>query len=395
MPAMNKTDSPASFPLFTLRPVADVQHAWVAMALEAVAPMERAHLERLFGDLRFAEALDGLPCIIVADAGPRECADWAPHLPSQHIILRFPVANCVSDADGTALHRLHEAGFGLLAEGPPRSGAALCPDTGRALDCTNADWPAVEQLLAGHPGRHLALNVDTLEQLERCHRAGFVWFDGNYALHPQPGRTRNATRHALLLQLLSLLTHDGDSQAIERLIKQDAQLSYQLLRLVNSVAFSLNHRIASFGQAIALLGRRQLQRWLQLLLYARPEVGGRSPLLPRAALRAALMETLCGEWASEIHERAFMVGMFSLLDLMLGTRMAEILQPLHLSNDISDALQDRTGSLGLMLRVVDAAESGNMATLAAALAEARIGKRDWAAALLKASHWAIRVSREA
>ena len=217
-----------------------------------------------------------------------------------------------------------------------------------------------------------------------------------YPLTPQPGHApRNATRQALLLQLLNLISHDGDSHAIENLIKKDAHLSYQLLRLVNSVAFSLNHSITSFSQAITLLGRRQLQRWLQLLLYAHPDAAGRSALLPRAALRAALMEALCVAQIGEGHEQAFMIGMFSLLEQMLGSPLAKVLAPLHLPGDIAGALLRRTGPLGLLLRVVEASELGHTEALAAALAGAKIDNITWADALIRASHWAIQVSRKA
>ncbi|HZV55961.1 MAG TPA: HDOD domain-containing protein [Rhodocyclaceae bacterium] len=261
---------------------------------------------------------------------------------------------------------------------------------------TDAELSTSTAGLGCRPGPHLAMHVDSYDQLRHCRESGYSWFAGNYPLHPLPGHPpRNATRHALLLQLLTLITHDADSHEIEGLIKEDAQLSYQLLRLVNSVAFSLNHKIISFAQAITLLGMRQLQRWLQLLLYARSEGGDRSPLLPRAALRAALMEALCPDQGGETREQAFMVGMFSLLDLMMSTSLKEILAPLHLPDDVANALLERSGPLGQLLSVVEVAEQGDPAALSETLAKAGIDNIAWAMALIRAYRWAIRVSREA
>lgn len=298
----------------------------------------------------------------------------------------------------------------LLKAAPPLGGGELARVFGEfglgetldALPCiavgdwTDAELSASTAGLGHRPGPQLALDVDSYDELRRCREEGFTWFAGNYPLHPVPGHPpRNATRHALLLQLLTLITHDADSHEIEGLIKEDAQLSYQLLRLVNSVAFSLNHKITSFGQAITLLGMRQLQRWLQLLLYARSEGGERSPLLPRAALRAALVEALCPGQNGESREQAFMVGMFSLLDLMMSTELKEILMPLNLPDDVASALLERSGPLGRWLRVVEIAEQGEPATLSATLAAAGIDNIAWANALIRACRWAIRVSREA
>jgi len=326
--ASKKTST--SLPLLSLHPVADAQHAWVAMLLQAPDQLAPDFLVRLFGELGLAEALDGLPCIV-------------------------------------------------------------------AVPCTDADLAAITGGLGQRPGPHLATGIDTDEQFQRARQAGFSWFAGSYPLHPSVAqrRTRNAGQHSLLLQLLTLITHDAESHEIEHLIKKDAQLSYQLLRLVNSVAFSPSSKITSFGQAITVLGRRQLQRWLQLLLYARPDADASSPLLPRAALRAALMEALCDDTAPGLRESAFMVGIFSLLDVMMDNSLADIVTPLHLSDDVNAALLERSGPLGPLLRVVEAADKGEDDGLAAALAAVNIDNSTWAASLIRACHWAIRVSREA
>ena len=86
------------------------------------------------------------------------------------------------------------------------------------------------------------------------------------------------------MTMLALLARDADSRELEAQLKQDPGLSYHLLKLVNSAAFSSGTHIASFGQAISRIGRRQLQRWLQLLLYARQHPDGPpNLLLPIAA----------------------------------------------------------------------------------------------------------------
>ena len=336
-----------SLPLVALQPVVDAQHGWVAMLLAADVLPDAATQARLFNSAGLADALDGLVCVAPSFGRPAETA-------VEGFVHRVP-AITIGDAASAA------------APLPPECAAGPC----------------------------LALGVDSFSAFERSRKAGFTWFAGNYALHPMPGMAaRNATRHALVLQLLSLITHDADSREIENLVKQDAQLSYQLLRLVNSVAFSPGQRISSFNHAITMLGRKPMQRWLQLLLYARPEGGDRSPLLPRAAMRAAFMEALFSTASAETREQAFMAGMFSLLDVMFNERMAKLLAPLHLPVEVNRALQERGGPFGLALRAVETAEKGD-APLAPAVAEAAIDSDTWTQGLVKACRWSVCVSHEA
>jgi EAL and modified HD-GYP domain-containing signal transduction protein len=341
---MDNTETPESLPPISLQPVADAQHAWVAMLL-CVDPLPDADtLARLFGAGGLADALDGLQCVVPATGPATDAA-------AEGFVRRVPAAKVIDPAQPS----------GPL---PPECGTGPC----------------------------LALGVDSYSSFERCGKAGFTWFAGDYALRPIPGmQARNATRHALVLQLLTLITHDADSRELENLIKQDPQLSYQLLRLVNSVAFSPSHTIANFNHAITLLGRKPMQRWLQLLLYARPVGAGKSPLLPRAAFRAAFMEAL---FPPDHDQHAFMAGMFSLLDVMLNEPLAKLVAPLHLAVDVNRALLERSGPLGLALRAVEAAEKGD-ASIAKTLTEAGIAPGAWTPALIRACHWAVRVSREA
>ncbi|HLA33774.1 MAG TPA: HDOD domain-containing protein [Rhodocyclaceae bacterium] len=201
----------------------------------------------------------------------------------------------------------------------------------------------------------------------------------------------------VLLKLLGQLTSDADTRQIENTLKKDPQLSVQLLRLVNSVAFAPTARIGSLAQAINLLGRRQLQRWLQLLMFANKKSAGQNnPLLAQAALRAALMENLSKTTPTEgvSQDEAFMVGMFSLLDKLFGQPLETILAPLLLTDQVSSAVLHHSGRLGGLLALTEAAETG-ADSVAAALAALNIDAVDWAKAQIAALQWALKVSEDA
>jgi EAL and modified HD-GYP domain-containing signal transduction protein len=213
-----------------------------------------------------------------------------------------------------------------------------------------------------------------------------------------PSQRKDATGRGLLLKLMTLVTSDADTDEIEAVIKRDPNLSYQLLKLVNSVAFAPGKKITSFGQAIAMLGRRQLQRWLQLLLYARqPGSQHASPLLPRAAQRAGLMEALAKRQglAHEMQDHAFMVGMFSLLDQLFGMPVAEVIGPLNLPDPVVQGLTIGEGPLGALLAAVVASDGLPTPALGEIVASIGIAPEDWAAAQVAALRWAVQVSKEA
>lgn len=213
---------------------------------------------------------------------------------------------------------------------------------------------------------------------------------------PPPPAPRSGPKHTLLLKILAQITRDAETRDIEATLKHDPQLSVQLLRLVNSVAFSPNTRINSFAHAITLLGRRQLQRWLQLLLYASQASGAQaSPLMATAAMRASLMEGLCKTSGGDrtTQDEAFMVGMFSLLEALFAQPLASIIGPLHLADEINAALLQHQGKLGNLLALAEAAEQGPDA-VGPALGQAGIGNEAWCKAQIDALRWTLQISRE-
>ena len=205
-----------------------------------------------------------------------------------------------------------------------------------------------------------------------------------------------------MVRLLSLLIDDADTNEIEKVFKQEPRLSFNLLRLVNSVSMGLSTKIATFRQALTLLGRRQLQRWLQLLLYAQQQSEKQSPdaLMTLAAQRGKLMEALVKIGAHpsvdvDYHDRAFMVGSFSLLDALLGIPMHEIVAKLNLAEDISQALLARQGALGAWLALLEAQEQGDFARLRRDLQVQGVSHADFQQAQLQAYRWASYLSLEA
>lgn len=221
----------------------------------------------------------------------------------------------------------------------------------------------------------LALKVEDREQETRCMQLGFQMFQGYYFAKPEVMSVKRADPGKLsLLKLLTLVMGDSDIDEIEKEFKYQPGLSYNLMRMVNSVASGLSQKINSIKHAIMILGRKQLQRWIQLLLYTanQSDDSMSNALMQTAAARGKLMELIATTERphdKNYHERAFMVGILSLLDVLLGIEMQQIVDKLGISDDMSQALMTRDGRLGQELKLIEANEKGEITTTQSILNE--------------------------
>jgi EAL and modified HD-GYP domain-containing signal transduction protein len=151
------------------------------------------------------------------------------------------------------------------------------------------------------------------------------------------------------------------------------------------------------AQALTLLGQRQVQRWLALLLFAGGDQASfGSALLETAALRGRLMELLVadddGPATQDLRDRAFLAGMLSLADVLLGRPLEELAQELHVHEDIRAALQREPGGLGDLLALAERLERADFAGVeelmlragvdVSRLPRAQADSRQWVTALM-------------
>ena len=232
------------------------------------------------------------------------------------------------------------------------------------MQLTQAALKETTAQLKRYSAHLLAEKVETHAQFEYCKGLGFHYFQGYYFAKPTILAGRRAEPATLaLFKLLSLVLDEAASDKLEAAIKADANLTYNLIRLVNSVGTGATHKIKSLSQAVMVIGRRQLQRWLQLLLYTNRKAGqNTTPLMLLAATRAKMLEIMMRgvhNHDTMLQDCAFITGSFSLLDTLLSMPMTEIVAELHLHEDVKKALIERSGPLGEMLELIEALEAGD------------------------------------
>lgn len=238
--------------------------------------------------------------------------------------------------------------------------------------------------------RLIAEKVETHSQYEMVSSLGVKLFQGYWFAKPVvlEGQTIRPAQ-ANILQLINLVRQQASTSEIEEVLKRDPTLSFNLLRFINSAGFGMRSEVTSFKHAVMLLGLNRLFKWAALLMTT--SAGSDSPpaIGTTAVVRGRLMELLATEVLSpEDCDNAFVVGVFSLLDAMLGMSMEAALASVSLPANVTDALLRRTGPLAPFLELTEACETGDDTTFARTATSLGLSSNQINWAHLQALAWA-------
>lgn len=209
--------------------------------------------------------------------------------------------------------------------------------------------------------RFLAEKVESYEDFRAATAMGYNFFQGFFFSRPivVSGKELQGAKFNYLQVLKEVHQRDFSIEHIEGAIRRDAALSYKLLKFVNSAALGLPHKIKSIRHALALLGQREVVKWVSLV--AMREFGEDKPdeLLTISIIRAKFAEGLalaCG-WGKR-GPNAFLMGMLSLLDVLMERPMKKVLDEIPLDEEIRQALLGNGEELRQILDLVVAFEQG-------------------------------------
>ncbi|KQR50374.1 EAL and HDOD domain-containing protein [Acidovorax sp. Leaf160] len=242
----------------------------------------------------------------------------------------------------------------------------------------------------------IAEKVETAQQYEMAASKGVQLFQGFWFSRPAlvEAKLLNPGQHSIV-QLINLVRNQASTDEIEEVLKKDAGLAFNLMRLINSTGFGLAREITSFRQAVMLMGLKKLFRWAALLLTASRSGGPPSAVGQTAVVRGRLMELLALEiLPAEEADQAFVVGIFSLLDAMLGMPLASAVGLLHVPQPVAEALLQRTGTLGQLLILAEACESHDDAAFDQAAQQLGLTSQQINWAHLQALAWADHLGDE-
>lgn len=230
------------------------------------------------------------------------------------------------------------------------------------LNTTRKERKEIVEKLKNKDVKLLAEKVETREDLKEAREAGYSYLQGFYFHKPNIISGQSLPNYQInQIRLLNEVNKlEPNFERIEKIVKNDASMSYSILRIINSPYYELRFRVKSIKQAIVLLGLREFKKWLNL--YIMRGLGIKKPrvLLNNSLIRAKFCEKIAILLDDEQRKLDyFTMGLFSLIDSILDRPIEKIIEELYLPDDIVDALLFKKGETGEVLKLITNYEKGN------------------------------------
>ena len=209
----------------------------------------------------------------------------------------------------------------------------------------------------------LAEKLETPHEFYQARDMGFSYFQGYFFCRPEIviGREipANQLHHLRLLEIIS--RPEIEPRELEKMLKQEASICLRLLRYLNSPRFGFAVRITSIRHAMAILGERELRRWIRLIVAVAAAEQSCSELILMALTRARFCEILSARLQTT--NDLFLMGLLSVMDAILQVDMATVLGQVPVDEETKAALLSQNSTLRPLYQLMLAQESGEWGQL--------------------------------
>lgn len=242
----------------------------------------------------------------------------------------------------------------------------------------------------------LAEKVETRENFELALKSGYTYFQGYFFSEPVivSGNDIPGYKLSYLHMLQEASRSDLNFDHAESIIKRDVSLSYKLLKYINSAAFGFRTKISSIKQALVLLGILEIRRWVSLISLR--GLGQDSPdeIMTNSIVRARFGELLAPKIGFPNYSYdLFMMGMFSMIDALMGRPIEEIVQDLPISDEIKYVLLGRESCYSKPYSLIIAYEKGDWQSFTDLAAGYQLNQKEIPGLYLEAIQWANQLTQ--
>ena len=196
-----------------------------------------------------------------------------------------------------------------------------------------------------------AVNVDAQEDYDELTKdGGYDLYEGSFFRMPvKESETEVNPLKVNYIELLNVVNApDFDLTDAADVIGKDPALVISLLEIVNRMA--LNSEITSIRHAAAMLGQKELKRWINTAVTKELCADKPSEIIRLVMIRAKFAENLAKDFELAMQSsELFIMGLFSALDIMLGKTMEESLEMVQVSKGVKDALLEEKGDFAKVM----------------------------------------------
>jgi len=295
--------------------------------------------------------------------------DYITLLPSEQAVVEILETVPADDLVVAACHRLKAAGYTVALDdfgvNDPREPLTDIADIIKVdiRETSPADAAAMVKRYGPWRCRMLAEKVETREEFVAAKKAGFLYFQGYFFRRPETLTAHEipANRINYLRMLTEVSKPELNVREIENVVKGEASLCYRLLRYLNSAAFGFANEIHSVRHALAILGEREVRRWIRLVATLGAGQGKSSELVLAALVRARFCELLSPRIPHGDSD-LFLLGLLSLMDVILEIPMSQVLDNVPIDQETKSVLLGGASRLRPFYQLMLAQESGEWKT---------------------------------
>lgn len=241
----------------------------------------------------------------------------------------------------------------------------------------------------------LAEKVETRQEFKGAVNKGYALFQGYFFSKPVlvSGRDIPTIKLNYMQVVREVNRRELDFYQLEKVIKQDTSLCYTLLNYINSAYFGLREHITSIRHAMVLLGESEVRKWASLVLFTFIGHDKPSEVIVTSLIRARMCEALATHTNLKgCESELFFVGMFSMLDVLIGRPLREILDSMRLTNDVKNALLGMKSKYREVFDLVVNYQSGNWEQFAKSAKKLSLDQTTVPKLYLESVEWADQIA---
>jgi EAL and modified HD-GYP domain-containing signal transduction protein len=208
----------------------------------------------------------------------------------------------------------------------------------------------------------LAEKIETYAEFQHAIIIGCEYYQGYFFSRPEMIKTVafNPSQIAIVNLWSEINKAELDFKKITSIFEDDINLSFKLLRYVQSPIFKRDAAIQSIKQAILVLGIEELKRFISLLFTVQFSMGKPKALTVMALSRGRFCELMVNATLPiNSQPSAFLIGLLSLIDAMVDGDIQELMDKLPLHQDMKDAIINRKGESANFLKLCELFEKAD------------------------------------